>query len=429
MALAGVGAGINELTALAATSELAPTAKRGKYVAVLVFTILPFCPSVLWGQLIAYHSSWRYVGLICGVWAFIGLVMTAIFYFPPPRVNSLGLTNREIIAQIDFVGGFLSIVGMILFIAGLLWGGYQYSWKSVHTLVPLLLGAAFLISFGFWEVYGAKYPMFPSRLKKDPRVLALTLVITFISGANFFSVLLFWPTQAFNVYGHDPVGVGLRGMPIGFSILAGACIVLWLLSVFRGNNRALMVVSSCMMTAGCGALAAARLDNLNAVYGILIVAGLGIGGIVVPASIITTIICPDDLIATIAALTLAIRVIGGAIGYTTYYNVFYNKFVPILTKNIIIASVENGIFNATVIKDIAELTGASLIQDILFLPGVDGNLTKWNALVLAGQESYAAAYPFVYYSSIAFGGVAILASLCLGDISKYMDNHVAVVIH
>lgn len=42
MALAGVGAGINELTALAATAELAPTAKRGKYVAVLIFTIIPF---------------------------------------------------------------------------------------------------------------------------------------------------------------------------------------------------------------------------------------------------------------------------------------------------------------------------------------------------------------------------------------------------
>lgn len=125
MALAGVGAGINELTALAATSELAPTAKRGKYVAVLIFTIIPFCPSVLWSQLIAYHSSWRYVGLLCGVWSFIGLVMTAIFYFPPPRVNSSGLTSREIIERVDFVGGFLSIVGMILFIAGLLWGGYQ----------------------------------------------------------------------------------------------------------------------------------------------------------------------------------------------------------------------------------------------------------------------------------------------------------------
>ncbi|KAF8864527.1 MFS general substrate transporter [Acephala macrosclerotiorum] len=429
MAIAGAGAGINELTALAATSELAPTAKRGKYVAVLIFTIIPFCPSVLWGQLIAYHSTWRYVGLFCAVWAFVGLVMTAIFYFPPPRVNSTGLTRKEIISQIDFVGGFLSIVGIILFIAGLLWGGYQYKWTSAHVLVPLLLGAVFLISFGFWEIYGAKYPMFPSRLKQNPRILALTLVITFISGANFFSVLLFWPTQAFNVYGHDPVGVGIRGLPIGFSILAGACIVLWLLSVFRGGNRLLLFVSSCMMTAGCGALAAARLDNINAVYGILVVAGLGIGGIVVPASIITTIICPDDLIATIAALTLAIRVVGGAIGYTTYYNVFLNKFVPKLSINIYLACIKNNIFDIAVVTEAAELTGASLLDEIKMLPGVDGNLTIWKDIVLAGQESYAYAYPYVYYASIAFGIVAIFASAFLGDISQYMDDHVAVVYH
>jgi len=429
MALAGVGAGINELTALAATSELAPTAKRGKYVAVLIFTILPFCPSVLWAQLIAYHGNWRYVGLLCGVWAAIGTIMTFVFYFPPPRVNSTGLTRKEIIAQVDFVGGFLSISGMILFIAGLLWGGYQYPWTSAHTLVPLLLGAALLISFAFWEIYGAKFPMFPSRLKKEPRILALTLIITFISGANFFSVLLFWPTQAFNVYGHDPVGVGIRGIPIGFSILVGACIVLWLLSVFRGHNRALMIVSSCMMTAGCGALAAARRDNLNAVYGILVVAGLGIGGIVVPASIITTIICPDDLIATIAALTLAIRVVGGAIGYTTYYNVFLNKFIPKLSYNIAVACVKHDIFDGATIKAAAELTGASLLDEILKLPAINGNVTIWKDIVLAGQVSYAYAYPYVYYTSIAFGAVSIIASIFLGDISPYMDDHVAVVIH
>ena len=117
-------------------------------------------------------------------------------------------------------------------------------------LVPLLLGAVMLIAFGIYEAFGAKYPMFPSRLKQAPRTLLLTLVITFISGANFFSVLLFWPTQAYNVYGHDPVGVGIRGIPIGFSILTGACVVLWLLSVFKGHNRALMIVSSVLMTAG-----------------------------------------------------------------------------------------------------------------------------------------------------------------------------------
>ena len=125
MAISGAGAGINELTALAVTSELAPTAKRGKYVAVLIFTIIPFCPSVLWGQLIASTAGWRYIGLLCGVWAAVGFFMTLFFYFPPPRVNSSGLTKAEIISQIDFVGGFFSIVGMLLFTCGLQWGGYQ----------------------------------------------------------------------------------------------------------------------------------------------------------------------------------------------------------------------------------------------------------------------------------------------------------------
>jgi len=59
MVFNGVGAGINELTALAATSEMAPTRKRGIYVSGLIFTIVPFCPSVLWAQLIAFHSTWR----------------------------------------------------------------------------------------------------------------------------------------------------------------------------------------------------------------------------------------------------------------------------------------------------------------------------------------------------------------------------------
>jgi hypothetical protein len=61
---------------------------------------------------------------------------------------------------------------------------------SAHTLVPLLLGVVLIVSFVFWEIYGAKYPMFPRRLGQAPRIMALTLVITFISGANFFSVIM-----------------------------------------------------------------------------------------------------------------------------------------------------------------------------------------------------------------------------------------------
>ncbi|KAK7187524.1 trichothecene efflux pump [Paraphaeosphaeria sporulosa] len=429
MVFSGVGAGINELTALAVTSELAPTSQRGKYVAILVFTIIPFCPSVLWAQLIASHTSWRWIGCWCGVWAFIGLVMTAVFYHPPPRPNSQGLSRRQILSEIDYLGGFLSISGMLLFMMGMQWGGYQYSWSSAHVLAPLILGAILIVAFVVWQGY-AKHPMFPKRLRQEPRILGLTLVITFISGANFFSILMFWPTQAFNVYGHDPVGVGIRGIPVGFSILAGACIVLWLLSLLRGHNKELLIVSSILMTAGCGSLAIARVDNLHQLWGLLVLAGLGIGGIVVPASIISTIICPDDLIATVAALTLAIRVIGGSVGYCVYYNVFISKFVPAATHFIGGAMVTKlNITDTATIGEAIVITGSSLLPALKELPGIKDVPGAYELVVYAGQLAYAEAYKYVYYVSIAFGAVSIVAACFLGDISKYMDDHVAVVMH
>jgi hypothetical protein len=60
-----------------------------------------------------------------------------------------------------------------------------------------------MASFVVWERRGAANPMVPRYLSKAPRTLALTMLITFISGANFFSVLLLWPPEAYNVYGHE----------------------------------------------------------------------------------------------------------------------------------------------------------------------------------------------------------------------------------
>lgn len=285
--------------------------------------------------------------------------------------------------------------------------------------------------------------MFPKRLKQDPRILSLTLLITFISGANFFSLLMFWPTQAFNVYGHDPVMVGLRVLPGGIAIMIGACGTLWLLSVLRGRNKELMIVASVLMTAGkqisnesllrltfaigTASLACATPHNLNKLWGLLILGGLGVGGIVVPASIITTIICPDDLIATVSALTLAIRVIGGSVGYCAYFNVFVSKLVPNLIKYIGGTMVEYGITNSTYIGKAITLTSESLLEHMKEIPGLE-NETVYEAVVAAGQLAYAESYKYVYLGSIAAGVVSIVAACFLGDINKYMDDHVAVVI-
>lgn len=106
---------------------MVPTAKRGAYVGGVVFTILPFAPSVVWAQLIVKASSWRYVGIFVGLWNFLGLVLVFICYHEPKRINSQGYSKKEILRRIDYVGGILSIGGVMCFMMGMQWGAQQVS--------------------------------------------------------------------------------------------------------------------------------------------------------------------------------------------------------------------------------------------------------------------------------------------------------------
>lgn len=88
---------------------------------------------------------------------------------------------------------------------------------------------------------------------------------------------------------------------------------------------------------------------------------------------------------------------------------------------------ELGIVDPKIIGAAIELTASSLITELKTLPGIGNNDTAYAIVVSAGQVTYASAYKYVYYTSIAFGAVSIIAACFLGDISKYMDDHVAVV--
>jgi hypothetical protein len=102
---------------------MVPVRKRGIYVGMIVFTILPFCPSAMWAQLITRDSSWRFNGILVCVWNAIGLLLVTFYYKDPPRVSA---ERRKIIMrQIDYIGGVLSTSGVLCFMMGLQWGAQQ----------------------------------------------------------------------------------------------------------------------------------------------------------------------------------------------------------------------------------------------------------------------------------------------------------------
>lgn len=71
------------------------------------------------------------------------------------------------------------------------------------------------------------------------------------------------------------------------------------------------------------------------------------------------------------------------------------------------------ITSVELIGEVIELTGASLLAPIAEVPGIKGVPGAYEAVVLAGQMAFADAYKWVYYVSIAFGGISIVVSSTL----------------
>lgn len=88
-----------------------------------------------------------------------------------------------------------------------------------------------------------------------------------------------------------------------------------------------------------------------------------------------------------------------------------------------------GIQNETLVGEVIHLTSAALLDQLPNIPGIGNNATALEMVTVAGQVAYAESYKYVYYVSIAFGGICTLAACFLGNINNYMDDHVAVVVH
>jgi hypothetical protein len=177
------------------------------------------------------------------------------------------------------------------------------------------------------------------------------------------------------------------------------------------------------MTAGTGSMATINQNTPSLAIGLSILTAFGIGGLLQPTGTILTIVTPDELLATIIAASITVRVVGGTIGYAVYFNILQNKLAEVLRGNVIKASLQAGLPPG----QLAPFAEALLSKNSTALGRFPQNVV--DAAMDAVKDSYVAGFRLIYLVSIAFGVVAIVASLMLGDIRKHMDDRVAVVIH
>jgi hypothetical protein len=151
------------------------------------------------------------------------------------------------------------------------------------------------------------------------------------------------------------------------------------------------------------------------------IAGFGIGGVLVPAATVAITVTPDAFIATTVALSLSIRVIGGSIGYSLYYNIFANKLKDKLPVYLITSAVKAGLPVTSSNEFIlAFLTNPTTIMDI---EGVTPTILE--AATLASRWAYSDSLAYVWYSSISFGVIACIACLFIGNVRPYLTQRIA----
>lgn len=174
-------------------SEITPVKWRGVTVAVVVFAIVPFMPYLIYVEQLQLASSWRWCFLITGLWNAIALVGLVFCYKPPSRHNIDGLTKMQILKRIDWIGAFLSIGGITLFLVGLNSGGYQYPWTNAKVLAPLIIGGLMLFgAFPVWEWRFAHHPMVPHEIFQGQKVVLLSYLIVFVAGMGHMVTQPLW---------------------------------------------------------------------------------------------------------------------------------------------------------------------------------------------------------------------------------------------
>lgn len=117
----------------------------------------------------------------------------------------------------------------------------------MYVLVQLILGIILLGSWIAWEAKFAKFPMVPRELFSGQRVVAFAFLVAFVAGADFYSLINFFPISFSAVWSPDPVQVGLKGLGYGISTTVGAVFFNALLSTWI-PARSILLISAIIMS-------------------------------------------------------------------------------------------------------------------------------------------------------------------------------------
>ncbi|KAI8966066.1 trichothecene efflux pump [Daldinia sp. FL1419] len=408
------------------TGELATN--KTKFLA----TVLVVVPNVIatgfgayLGQRIVLQTTWRWIFIIYIIFMVPGTILFYFFYFPPSFTQMHGKATRTVdeIKKIDFVGVFLLVAGLALFLLGVSWGGQPLAWDSATILGLLISGAVSLIAFVLYEIYGnVERPIIPMHFFKDLTGFTPIVVISAVTGCLNVALQIIWPSQVIRVFGTSDWEIAAwLTTTVAFGAWAGIVFIGSLFHIIK-HIRWQLIVGCIWMSAFIGAMASIDPTEKSQAAAFSFLATVPVGWGEVVTMLMVQYVASDMDLGLAFAVVSAMRSVIGSIFTAVFTAEISNKLPEKLTSITIPAVTAAGLPKSSV-TDLLQAVTVGTEDALRAVPGMDDDILA--VVSVKVSEAYAAAYTYPYYTALALGIVSIIAALALRDFDHHLTDHVS----
>lgn len=412
------------------TGEIVPMKLRFAANAVMYIFVIPFSglgPIVSKALILNTAATWRWCYYLMIILNVLSGLLFALFYFPPTFHEKFRDRHPlQQVKELDFVGMFLFVAGLLVFMLGLSWGGQAYPWKSANVIATMVVGGVTLVAFALWEIYAdLKEPLLPMHLFKNFAWVVSCLLLG-LGASIFYAMAVIWPSMVAVLYTDD----GGASMYAGWlSCVPSAMINLGqifagFLAEPIGKTKIQCMVVLTLGGAFLGAVAASTPDTKGLATALLMVGSFFIGwneSVCLSNSGIELL--DQREIGTAVGAAGSIRSAISCLASAVYISILNNRLATTIPAVVGPAVEQAGLPASSVPSFLAGFTTGTFDG----VPGV-------NATILAvGNTAYKTAnsdaYRTVFFTTIAFTGIAVILSVFSPNVDDKMTGQVAVKLH
>ncbi|KAL2844095.1 siderophore iron transporter [Aspergillus pseudoustus] len=370
-------------------------------------------------------ASWRWCYYIMIIFSGLSMVCYLFCYHPPTFEMKHSKRERLTLARkLDWIGIFLFISGIVLFLIGLSWGGNVYPWRSAYVICTVVIGALCIAAFFLWEVYHpSDEPLVPMFLFRD-RGWVLSSILVSIPASVYYGIGVVWPAMVNTLYADgDPIYAGwLQTAMVGaytFGLIIGPSVY-----KYTGHLRTHLVGST---TIGGALLAAAAASTINGE--VLPTVLLAVGTFFLGCVEAQTFTLPglyiqnQDDIGAAVGVAGSFRSVISTTASTIFVAILNNRLASTVPSAVTPAVLRAGLPESSVPDLLTALPPdtAATVEDVVGMtPAIQ------TIAVEAFKTGSLSAYRTVFYSTIFCTVFGILCSIFMPRVDHLMTNEVSV---